>query len=373
MRRFGAVLLVLGLMSGSIASAAAADPSAGWAGSESASLPCPRADEPVPFLDMAMASWAHRSDIVCIYELGVTNGTSATSYSPLDTVTRQQMASFLARLYEVVTGSPAPVVSVPFEDMITASASHRDDIARIYGLGVTTGTSATTYSPLNAVTREEMASFLARLYEAVTLVPAPLLRVPFEDISEVSSSHRSDISRIYALGVTSGTSATTYSPLDTVTRQQMASFLARLYRAGGVPPRLVEADDLVGTIWLSASELVPGESFTVNLTVTNVADHPVYLEDRDDLVYLAARLTEEGKETAFGGYVWLGDRVLAPGDSHTMSRPVPPIVTGTGTELEVVAVIAFSLDSFNRVMATGAVLTGVPAIFVPVADVSTDP
>ena len=37
----------------------------------------------------------------------------------------------------------------------------------IYGLGITTGTSADTYSPQNNVTRGQMAAFLARLWEAL--------------------------------------------------------------------------------------------------------------------------------------------------------------------------------------------------------------
>ena len=41
-----------------------------------------------------------------------------------------------------------------------------DDIARIYGIGITTGTSATTYSPGDHVTREQMAAVLSRLYTA---------------------------------------------------------------------------------------------------------------------------------------------------------------------------------------------------------------
>jgi len=38
----------------------------------------------------------------------------------------------------------------------------------IYGLGVTTSTSATAYSPGDYVTREQMAAFLARLFNAIT-------------------------------------------------------------------------------------------------------------------------------------------------------------------------------------------------------------
>jgi hypothetical protein len=194
-------------------------------------LQCPSPAATVPFDDMDTASVSHQEDIVCIHELGVTAGTSPTTYSPSANVTRQQMASFLARLYESITGAPAPVVAVPFNDMDTASPSHRDDIARIYGLEITTGTSPITYMPLANVTRQQMASFLARLYESITGEVAPIVPTPFHIVAEeTSSSHVHDITRIYGLGITTGTSPTTYSPLDDVTRQQMASFLARFYR-----------------------------------------------------------------------------------------------------------------------------------------------
>ena len=185
----------------------------------------------MPFTDLDAASASHRDDIKCVYELGVTTGTSLTSYSPLENVTRQQMASFLARLYLAITGTEAPAVPVPFNDIDTASFTHRDDIARIYGLGITTGTTPTTFSPLGNVTRQQMASFLTRLYTLATGEAVPVVASPFDDIAAASVSHRDDIAGIYGLEITNGTSPTTYSPLGNVTRQQMASFMARLYRA----------------------------------------------------------------------------------------------------------------------------------------------
>jgi hypothetical protein len=183
-----------------------------------------------PFADVWTSSYAYES-IGCIYALGITTGTSATTYSPQDDVTRQQMASFLARLYRVAKRADAPVVPPPFVDMSAGSATHWDDNARIYGLGVTTGTSAATYSPLDPVTRQQMASFLARLYRAVSGTNAPVVPVPFVDLGAGSATHWDDIARIYGLGVTTGTSPTTYSPSEHVTREQMAAFLARLYDA----------------------------------------------------------------------------------------------------------------------------------------------
>ena len=114
------------------------------------------------------ASSSAASAIACIYALGITTGTSDTTYSPDDNVTRAQMANFLARLYKAITGQHAPIVDTPFTDVATTSSAH-DDIARIYGLGITTGTSNTTYSPDDNVTRAQMANFLARLYEVPDL------------------------------------------------------------------------------------------------------------------------------------------------------------------------------------------------------------
>ncbi|MBT5138237.1 MAG: S-layer homology domain-containing protein, partial [Acidimicrobiaceae bacterium] len=104
-----------------------------------------------------------KDDVPCIFGLGITTGTSATTYSPADFVTREQMASFLARMYRELTGEECSGGAHPFTDM-SATSFAKDDVPCIFGLGVTTGTSATTYSPADFVTREQMASFLARVW-----------------------------------------------------------------------------------------------------------------------------------------------------------------------------------------------------------------
>ena len=122
-----------------------------------------------PFTDVAADSFAS-ADIARIYSLGITTGTSETTYDPKAQVTREQMAAFLSRLHAKLTGEAAPVVATPFTDVAASSASA--DIARIYGLGITTGTTATTYTPKTPVTRAQMASFLTRLYRSLT-TPTP--------------------------------------------------------------------------------------------------------------------------------------------------------------------------------------------------------
>jgi len=121
-----------------------------------------------PFTDIGQTVFTN--DIECVYAIEVTTGTSETTFSPGETVTRGQMASFMARLYEKLKGASAPVVSTPFTDVDQGSYAY-DDVSRVYGLGLTTGTSETTFSPDDTVTREQMASFLARLYRVLTVEP----------------------------------------------------------------------------------------------------------------------------------------------------------------------------------------------------------
>ena len=72
-----------------------------------------------------------------------------------------------------------------------------------------------------------MAAFLERMYESLTNIECGGEH-PFVDVAESSFAYDS-IGCIYGLGVTTGTSSETYSPGESVTREQMAAFLERLY------------------------------------------------------------------------------------------------------------------------------------------------
>ena len=58
--------------------------------------------QPHPFTDVVTNSYAY-GPVGCIYNLGVTKGISPTEYGPANTVTRAQMATFLARFYNTLT------------------------------------------------------------------------------------------------------------------------------------------------------------------------------------------------------------------------------------------------------------------------------
>jgi uncharacterized lipoprotein YddW (UPF0748 family) len=101
------------------------------------------------------------ADIDLLASLGIVNGVSPTRFAPDRPVTRAQMASFLARTFELGYRSPLPTGPMPFTD-VGADDTHRDAIARLVAAGIATGTTSTTFAPSAHVQRAQMASFVTR-------------------------------------------------------------------------------------------------------------------------------------------------------------------------------------------------------------------
>ena len=168
----------------------------------------------------------------------ITTGTSPSTFSPSDPVTRGQMAAFLER-YAQVDGAPG---THGFAD-VPAGAFYDGSVSFLVDRAITTGTSATTYSPGDPVTRAQMAAFLWRFSNE----PSTDAPMPFGDVP--AGSYYYDAVRWLAdEGITTGTSATTYSPNDIVTRAQMATFLWRLANEPSVGDLGANRIDLEATV-----------------------------------------------------------------------------------------------------------------------------
>ena len=89
---------------------------------------------------------------------GVTQGTSAATFSPNDTCTRGQVVTFLWR----AMGKPAPQSSNnPFVDVKTTDYYYQPILWAVEK-GITKGTSATSFSPNSKCTRAHIVTFLWR-------------------------------------------------------------------------------------------------------------------------------------------------------------------------------------------------------------------
>ena len=80
--------------------------------------------------------------------------------------------------------------------------------------GITTGVTATTYEPASNIPRWQMALYLTRFATAAGVTLGSGADQAFTDISGYSAAIQTAINQIKQLGVTTGTTATTYSPDD---------------------------------------------------------------------------------------------------------------------------------------------------------------
>lgn len=116
---------------------------------------------------------------------------------------------------------------------VASTNPHASNIDCLAAYEITTGTSATTFSPGANTTRGQMASFLVNFIETATgeELDAPASS-PFTDIS--GNIHAANINKLVEAGVTSGVTPTLFNPGGLVTRAQMASFTANALVAIGV-------------------------------------------------------------------------------------------------------------------------------------------
>ena len=168
-----------------------------------------------PFTDVYESDYYHDAVLWAVAN-GVTNGTSATTFSPNAPVTRSQMVTFLWRAY----GSPKATGSNPFAD-VSADAYYYDAVLWAVANGVTNGTSATTFSPDAPVTRSQAVTFQWRAAGSPVVVGGS-----FDDVA-ADAYYAGAVTWAVTKGITNGTGGNKFSPEVTVTRAQAVTFLWR--------------------------------------------------------------------------------------------------------------------------------------------------
>ena len=120
-----------------------------------AGSPAPKSSE-MPFEDVAAGSYYYDA-VLWAVENGITDGTSATTFSPDAVCSRGQIVTFLWRSQK----SPASDSVNPFTD-VAADAYYNSAVLWAVKEDITNGTSSTTFSPDADCTRAQIVTFLWR-------------------------------------------------------------------------------------------------------------------------------------------------------------------------------------------------------------------
>ena len=173
-------------------------------------------DACVPPFDDVSETNVHAENICRLVEREITTGVTEDRFDPRGAVTRAQMASFLARALDL-----DPSDEDRFPD-VNPDSVHAPNINAIAEAEITLGRDDGTYDPDGSVTRAEMASFLARSAELEGVAGTG-----FDDV-DADSVHAPNIYAIRDAGITEGVAEGRYDPDGDVRREQMASFLIRM-------------------------------------------------------------------------------------------------------------------------------------------------
>lgn len=177
--------------------------------------------EPLPFVDVAAEEW-YGDAVATVYAQGLMMGTAENTFAPELVATRGMVVSILHRL----AGSPTVSAEV-FED-VTADDWYGQAVAWAASEGIASGTSAETFSPNAAVTREQLAALLCNFAAQQGMdTTARSDLSSFDDAETVSDWAQDAVSWAHAEGLLAGTSATTLSPQGEATRAQLAAMLVR--------------------------------------------------------------------------------------------------------------------------------------------------
>ncbi len=215
--------------------------------------------------------------INCLAHYNIAQGRTETMFSPVETITRWQMALFLSR-----AAGPAGVVlpasptDQGFTDIGALSEAAQAAANNLAELGIMPGTSATTFAPNTSVSRGSMATMLDEFLKKATpgqggadvtkLNPDDNV---FTDIATVARNQYISIRRVYELGITKGVTETLYRPTQSVTREQMALFISRTLAHTVARPAGLSIQSLKDTATGSGSDGTDGEDINLVISMRN--------------------------------------------------------------------------------------------------------
>lgn len=190
-------------------------------GTFKAETPAPVA---LPFTDVKSGDWFYPA-VQYAYAQGLMTGTSATTFAPNGTMNRAMIVTVLYRLEK----SPAVTGAFKFTD-VPAGQWYSDAVAWAAANKIVNGYDETTFGPMNAVTREQMAAILFRYEQAKGLENVTLEENlnRFPDQNKISAYAIPALQWAVGQKIINGNADGTLDPTGTATRAQVAQIFTNL-------------------------------------------------------------------------------------------------------------------------------------------------
>jgi hypothetical protein len=180
------------------------------------------ATRPVSFEDIS-SSYA-QSEIRSLANKLLINGTTDTTFSPKQNVTRAEFAALITRALGLTPGTAAPFSDIP------AGSWYSGDVAAAYEAGLITGRNNDKFDPQANISRQEIAVVLGKavdLLQIKTATDGPA-RTPYHDTSSFAGYAKDSIEKVSAAGIINGATikgSSYFQPNAPTTREASAKVL----------------------------------------------------------------------------------------------------------------------------------------------------
>ena len=174
------------------------------------------------FSDVASDAW-YAQAVGEVSDAGIMNGTTDTTFSPDEQVTRGMVVTVLWRL----ASSPAAAAATTFPD-VEDWYYYAPAVAWAQAAGVATGLGNGTFDGGSIVTREQLSVFLYRYSQYAGDELASGVLDLYNDVDSVQSWALDGMAHAVGAGLITGTDEGNLEPAGPATRAQLAVILQRL-------------------------------------------------------------------------------------------------------------------------------------------------
>ena len=179
-----------------------------------------------PFVDVTKeGNWSY-DDIYYVWEHGLMNGMTPTTFEPKATTTRGMFATVLYRMAGSPEVTEAQKKACPFTDL--TADWYQDAVVWAYDAKVVNGVSEKEFAPGQEITREQLVAMLYRFSGAKD--GGDLSKIT--DAGTISEYAKPAVGWAVANGIVAGFPDGSFQPQGNATREQMAAIIARFDRMG---------------------------------------------------------------------------------------------------------------------------------------------
>lgn len=183
---------------------------------EEGTKPTPAPEKDV-FEDVPSTYWAYQ-EIMNLYNAGIINGKTATTFDPDGDITRAEFTKMVAKLFAL----PTSTMASPFVDC-GATDWYTPYVLSAVEAGIVKGEAADWFNANANITREDICTILGRALN----VPVPDVELPFSDAAKISD-YAVDHVKVLAdpdLKIVNGYPDGTFAPQNNATRAEAAKMI----------------------------------------------------------------------------------------------------------------------------------------------------